>query len=69
MFGMNSIFGYKRLKIAKLFTLTRSKIWGLGDYRPGWHQPYSDATVPYYFYVGLDTEIKCCWPYHFCLLS
>jgi len=40
MFGINSIFECKRLKIAKLFTLKRSKnLGGFGDYRPGWHQP------------------------------
>ena len=29
------IFECKRLKIAKNFTLKRSKIWGLSDYRHG----------------------------------
>jgi len=58
MLGMNSIFERKRLKIAKFFTLKRSKILGgsaitaLGDTNP------SDATglfyvVPIINFIGL----------------
>jgi len=36
---MNSIIECKRLKIAKFFTLKRSRNFGgLGDYSLGWHQ-------------------------------
>jgi len=41
---MTSISLCKRLNIAKIFILKRSKKFllgsgGRGDYRPGWHQP------------------------------